>query len=335
MILFINVDIKYSINYFFGSILSLLIKSNNINSLSIKNNHKKILMAESAQISYSSTNIELPQTTTNLNKLDQSQIKALEPNQKSRFKNLVECYPCTVDDCQILFETEKELAEHKATHEKLYKCDFENCEKSFAKLVNLRKHYNSHYKNKKIYHCPYQGCNKSFSASYSLTSHYRIHTGNMPFKCEICGKKFFDKANWQYHTNNIHKKIIRNKLICQHKNCEHISKSIKQLLMHHDKLEEQCVKEKNLLLKLIMFYQSATAYLLESSETKKLNENFINFEDNLGVDDEYKTIWINYINSYKLDDELMKEVSLIRKQITNVINTSKNKDKYKSILDNY
>ena len=292
-------------------------------------------MAESAQISYSSTNVELPQTTTNLNKLDQSQIKTLEPNQKSRFKNLVECYPCTVDDCQILFETEKELAEHKATHEKLYKCDFENCEKSFAKLVNLRKHYNSHYKNKKIYHCPYQGCNKSFSASYSLTSHYRIHTGNMPFKCEICGKKFFDKANWQYHTNNIHKKIIRNKLICQHKNCEHISKSIKQLLMHHDKLEEQCVKEKNLLLKLIMFYQSATAYLLESSETKKLNENFINFEDNLGVDDEYKTIWINYINSYKLDDELMKEVSLIRKQITNVINSSKNKDKYKSILDNY
>ena len=334
MILFINVDIKYSINYFFGSILSLLIKSNIINSLSIKNNHKKIHMAESGQISYSSTNVELPQTTTNINKLDQSQIKALEPNQKSRFKNLVECYPCTVDDCQILFETEKELDEHKATHEKLYKCDFENCEKSFAKLVNLRKHYNSHYKNKKIYHCPYQGCKKSFSASYSLTSHYRIHTGNMPFKCEICGKKFFDKANWQYHTNNIHKKIIRNKLICQHKNCEHISKSIKQLLMHHDKLEEQCVKEKNLLLKLIMFYQSATAYLLENSETKKLNENFINFEDNLGVDDEYKTIWINYINSYKLDDELMKEVSLIRKQIANVINSSKNKDKYKGILDN-
>ena len=243
-------------------------------------------MADSAQISVLSTNntnIDPLQLTLQNNnpspiKNFNSKINSSESNQKRRFKNLVECYPCTVDDCQILFETQKELDEHKATHEKIYKCDFEKCEKTFAKLINLRKHYNAHYKNKKIYHCPYQGCNKSFSASYSLTSHYRIHTGNMPFKCEICGKKFFDKANWQYHSNNIHKSIIRNKLICQHKNCEHISKSVKQLLMHHDKLEEQCVKEKNLLLKLIMFYQSASAYLLESSENQKIDKDFVNFD---------------------------------------------------------
>ena len=162
-------------------------------------------MAESAQISVSSTNntnIDLLQSTLQNNNLSPNQnsspkINSNQSIQKRRFKNLVECYPCTVDDCQILFETQKELDEHKATHEKIYKCDFQKCEKSFAKLANLRKHYNAHYKNKKIFHCPYQGCNKSFSASYSLTSHYRIHTGNMPFKCEICGKKFFDKANWQ------------------------------------------------------------------------------------------------------------------------------------------
>ena len=105
--------------------------------------------------------------------------------------------------------------------------------------------------------------------------------------------------------------------------------------MHHDKLEEQCVKEKNLLLKLIMFYQSASAYLLESSNNPKIDKDFVNFEDNLGVDDEYKTIWINYINNYKLDEDLEKEVSLIRNQIKNVIDSSKNKDKYKGILDNY
>lgn len=57
-------------------------------------------------------------------------------------------------------------------------------------------------------------------------------------------KKFFDRANWQYHTSNIHKKIIPDKLTCQHKNCGHLSKTVKQLLMHHDKLEDQCVKEK-------------------------------------------------------------------------------------------
>ena len=156
----------------------------------------------------------------------------------------------------------------------------------------------------------------------------------MPFRCEICDKKFFDRANWQYHISNIHRTIISDKLTCQHKNCGHLSKTVKQLLMHHDKLEEQCVKEKNLLLKLIMFYQSASAYLLESSENQKIDKDFVNFEDTLGVDDEYKTIWINYISNYKLDEELKEEVSLIRKQIKNVIDSSKNKDKYKGILDN-
>ena len=291
-------------------------------------------MTDAGHISTSSTGEEPPiNTFQNIQK--NQMIQSWRNITSKRFKNLVECYPCTVEDCQILFESKDELDKHHETHSKLFKCEFPGCEKSFMKLTNLRKHNKSHSKNKKIYFCPFEGCNKSFTASYSVTLHYRIHTGNKPFQCDICGKKFFDKANWQYHVNNMHKKIISKNLICQHKNCEHKSKSIKQLLMHHDKLEEQCVKEKNLLLKLIMFYQSASAFLLENSETKKFNDDFINFEDNLGVDDEYKTIWINYISSFKLDDELMKEVSLIRKQISNVINSSKNKDKYKGILDNY
>ena len=68
--------------------------------------------------------------------------------------------------------------------------------------------------------------------------------------------------------------------------------------MHHDKLEEECVKEKNLLLKLIMLYQKASVDLLENKEDSNLNkvEDKVKdkFEDNLGIDDENKTIWINY-----------------------------------------
>ena len=289
-------------------------------------------MTESSQI----TTFDISQSSNKriINSLNKSKFPLSIVQPKNRFKNLVKCYPCSVDDCQILFESQKELDEHKASHDKLYKCEYPKCEKSFSKMVNLRKHYKSHTKNEKRYICPYEGCNKSFSAYYSLTSHYRIHTGNMPFRCEICDKKFFDRANWQYHISNIHRTIISDKLTCQHKNCGHLSKTVKQLLMHHDKLEEQCVKEKNLLLKLILFYQSATAILLEENENSN-HPNFEKFEDNLGVDDEYKNIWINYINNYNLDEELMKDVSLIRKQTKNVVNSSKNKDKYKGILDTY
>ena len=233
-----------------------------------------------------------------------------------RFKNLIECFPCSIEDCQILFETQKDLDNHSLTHKKLFKCKYPGCQKSFMQLVNLQKHNKSHFKNKKIYFCPFKGCNKSFTASYSVTLHYRVHTGNKPFKCDICEKK----------------------LICQHINCGHKSKSQKQLLMHHDKLEEECVKEKNLLLKLIMLYQKASVDLLENKEDSNLNkvEDKVKdkFEDNLGIDDENKTIWINYINNYDLDDELKNYSKLIELQSQQVIENSTDYDKYVGILSN-
>jgi uncharacterized Zn-finger protein len=289
-------------------------------------------MTDAGHISTSSTGEEPPiNTCQNIQK--NQMIQSWRNITSKRFKNLVECYPCTVEDCQILFESKDELDKHHETHSKLFKCEFPGCEKSFMKLTNLRKHNKSHSKNKKIYFCPFEGCNKSFTASYSVTLHYRIHTGNKPFQCDICGKKFFDKANWQYHVNNMHKKIISKNLICQHKNCEHKSKSIKQLLMHHDKLEEQCVKEKNILLKLIMSYQSAILSILDSKENNITNN--IIFEDNVGIDDEKRNIWSNYINKYNLDEELKEYAKLILIQSKNVINSSTDKNKYKGILGNY
>ena len=247
-----------------------------------------------------------------------------------RYKNLVECYPCFVDDCQILFSSQLELDNHKETHHQLYKCQYPGCNKNFMKLENLRKHKKNHLKAKKNFYCPYEGCNKCFASSYSVYLHYKIHTGIMPYKCEICEKKFFNKNNWQYHIKNMHKKLSVKNLGCKHINCGHKSKSVKQLLMHHDKLDIECVKEKNLLLQLIIFYQNASINLLENNENYHSNK----FKENFGVDDE-QNMWINYINNYDLDNELKNESELIELQSKKVIENSINKNQYKGILENF
>ena len=291
-------------------------------------------MNEFQQISTSSTiNDSLHQNTKSPleSQEKEEEIPEWQKCTSKRFKNLVECYLCKVDDCQILFETKEELFQHKKIHSQLYKCSFPNCEKSFMKIINLRKHSKAHLKNKRRYYCPFEGCDKSFTASYSLTLHYRIHTGTTPYKCDKCGKKFFDRANYQYHVNNMHKNIIYKKLICQHKNCGHKSKSIKQLLMHHDKLEEQCIKEKNMLLKLVMIYQNALIPLLNIDENK--DKEIEEFEKQIGVDDEKKNYFLDAVNIFELDDDLKNEVNLIELQSKIVINNCVDKNKYKGILN--
>ena len=128
-------------------------------------------MIDSHQISITSTANEYSNLSNKFN-IEEEQEKKETPEwlkcRSKRFKNLVECYLCKVEDCQILFETKEELNQHKKTHSELYKCKFPECEKSFMKIINLRKHFKCHFKNRMRYYCPFKGCNKSFTASYSL-----------------------------------------------------------------------------------------------------------------------------------------------------------------------
>ena len=109
-------------------------------------------MLESQQISTSSTinDYNYLVNKTNLEDIEkEEEFQEWKKSTSKRFKNLVECYLCQVDDCQILFETKEELEEHKKTHSELNHCNFQNCEKTFMKIINLRKHSKLHFKNKK------------------------------------------------------------------------------------------------------------------------------------------------------------------------------------------
>jgi hypothetical protein len=240
-----------------------------------------------------------------------------------KYKNLVHCYACKIEDCQKLFKTYQELIEHKKEHIKIFICPIDECNKNFTDIINLKKHLKHHFPTKKKYYCPYKGCGKSFTASYNLNIHYRIHIGNRPYKCLKCGESFFDRANYKYHLTTKHVNVNLKKLNCLHKNCNHKSKSIRQQLMHHDKLEEFCVREKNLLLTLLMTFQKSTVCLLKS-ETETKNEIVNNLKDNE---------LINEIKRIDLDSDLKNDFKNILLQSKVLYSKAIDQSLYKDLID--
>ena len=289
----------------------------------------------------SDNNINNPPEEKEKKKIIEHPTFVLSTNKK--YKNLVHCYLCKIEDCQKLFKTNQELIEHKKLHTQIYTCPIDGCNKSYKCIINLRKHYKHHFPTEKRYYCPFEGCGKSFTASYNLTIHYRIHIGKKPYKCQKCEKCFFDRANYKYHITSKHNNISSKKLICQHKNCNHKSKSIKQKLMHHDKLEEFCIQEKNLLLNLLMQFQKS-AFSLLNNETEvlgdenknnvnNLNEN--NFEENKIINEnnfEENKI-INEIKKFELDDDLKEDFNKILLQSKILFNKAINQDQYQDLID--
>jgi hypothetical protein len=251
-------------------------------------------------------------------------------SKNKKYKNYVHCYHCQVEDCQKLFKTNREYLEHNKEHTQLYICHIKDCNKSYSGEINFKRHLKNHFPSKNKFHCNFNGCNKSFTTSYNLNIHLRIHNNKKPFKCQICEKSFCNKSNYKYHISSQHLNTDLNKLNCQHKNCNFTSRTIKQKLMHHYKLEEICIQEKSLLLGLLIMFQKSSISLLNSAGEPK-NDKSKNKNNDCKANNEDT---IKEIKNFDLDNELLEEFNSITKQSKILLNCALDRDQYKGLIDN-
>uniref|UniRef100_A0AAR2KRZ1 C2H2-type domain-containing protein n=1 Tax=Pygocentrus nattereri TaxID=42514 RepID=A0AAR2KRZ1_PYGNA len=82
----------------------------------------------------------------------------------------------------------------------LFPCEV--CSKSFKNNVLLKKHMLTHQKERKPYHCKF--CNKTFDRKGHVQDHEKIHTGEKPYSCAKCGKRFIWLNQVKLHIQNYH-----------------------------------------------------------------------------------------------------------------------------------
>ena len=119
---------------------------------------------------------------------------------KHKVRPIFLCFHCGKQFYEKRGKTECE-AKHVGAVDPRLKCPYDGCSMQFTKAQSTRKHISSVHKKLKPHICDI--CGRTFAHSTHLKTHSRVHTGETPFGCEKCQKKF------KFHaTRNNHKCVL-------------------------------------------------------------------------------------------------------------------------------
>ncbi|XP_050677380.1 zinc finger protein 83-like [Leptidea sinapis] len=115
------------------------------------------------------------------------------------------------DSCPKRFESAAQLSQHRGVqHEgsRPYPCP--QCACALATRSSLAKHMRAVHGGQRpppVHVC--DTCGKVFRAKSTLVNHVRTHTGEKPFSCSECGRRFTQRTAMRTHVKLVHLKMHR------------------------------------------------------------------------------------------------------------------------------